>query len=28
VCVADIIYELKNIAVTRAKEKLTKQAKT
>jgi heterodisulfide reductase subunit C len=28
VCVADIIYELKNIAVTRAKEKLTKQTKT
>jgi heterodisulfide reductase subunit C/nitrate reductase gamma subunit len=28
VCVADIIYELKNIAVTRAKDKLTKQAKT
>jgi len=28
VCVADIIYELKNIAVTRAKEKLTEQAKT
>ena len=28
VCVADIIYELKNIAVTQAKEKLTKQAKT
>ncbi len=28
VCVADIIYELKNIAVTRAKENLTKQAKT
>jgi heterodisulfide reductase subunit C/nitrate reductase gamma subunit len=28
VCVADIIYELKNIAVTRAKEKLTKQEKT
>jgi heterodisulfide reductase subunit C/nitrate reductase gamma subunit len=27
VCVADIIYELKNIAVTRAKEKLTKKAK-
>jgi len=28
VYVADIIYELKNIAVTRAKEKLTNQAKT
>ena len=28
VCVADIIYELKNIAVTRAKEKLMKQEKT
>ena len=28
VCVADIIYELKNIAVTRAKEKLTKHPKT
>jgi heterodisulfide reductase subunit C/nitrate reductase gamma subunit len=27
VCVADIIYELKNIAVTRAKEKLTKHTK-
>jgi len=27
VCVADIIYELKNLAVTRAKEKLTKQAR-